>query len=80
MVVFGVAVGVVTISTAVILVDVVSVVVLAVVVAEGVVTSPPQLSGSLSSGGLLGPDLHPWQGVLSGEQEEWRMQALGDDE
>ena len=59
MVVFGVAVGGVTISTAVILVDVVSVVVFVVVVAEGVVTLSPQLSGSLSSGGLLGPDLHP---------------------
>ena len=54
-------------------------VVVSVIVVE-VVTSPPQLSGSLSSGGLLGPDLHPWQGVLSGEQEEWRMQASGEEE
>ena len=53
-------------------------VVIAVVV--GMVTSSPQFEGSLSSGGLLGPDLHPWQGFLSGEQEEWRMQALGKDE
>ena len=29
-----------------------------------VVTSPPQFSGSFSSGGLFGPDLHPWQGFL----------------
>ena len=51
-----------------------------IVVAVGVVTSSPQFSGSLSNGGLLGPDLHPWQGVLSAEQEEWRMQALGEEE
>ena len=42
------------------------------------VTPSPQFEGSLSSGGLLAPDLHPWQGFLSGEQEEWRMQALGE--
>ena len=74
-VVFCVAIVVVTISTAVILVDVVSVVVFVVVVAEGVVTSP-----QMSSGGLLGPDLHPWQGFLCGEQDEWRMQAVGEEE
>ena len=52
-----------------------------VIVAEvGVVSCSPQLSGSLSNGGLLGPDLHPWQGLLSGEQEEWRTQALGEEE
>ena len=45
-----------------------------------VVTSSPQLSGSLLSGGLFGPDMHPWQGVLSREQEEWRMQAMGEEE
>ena len=42
-----------------------------------VVTSSPQLPGSLSSGGLLGLELHHWQGFLSREQEEWRMQELG---
>ena len=42
------------------------------------VTSSPQFEGSLSSGGLFAPDLHPRQGFLSGEQEEWRMQALGE--
>ena len=45
-----------------------------------VVTSSPQLSGSLSSGGLAGPDLHPWQGVLSRGQEEWRLQAWAEAE
>ena len=54
-------------------------VVVSVIVVE-VVTSPPQLSGSLSSGGILGPDLHPSQGFLSGGQEEWRRQASGDEE
>ena len=53
-------------------------VVIAVVV--GVVALSPQLPGSLSSGGLLVPDLHPWQGFLSAGQEEWRMQTLGKDE
>ena len=48
-----------------------------VVVVVVVVTLSPQFEGSLSSGGLLAPDLHPWQGFLSGEQEEWRRQALG---
>ena len=54
--------------------------VVAIVVVVAVVTSSPQFEGSLSSGGLFAPDLHPRQGFLSGEQEEWRMQALGEDE
>ena len=45
-----------------------------------VVILSPQFEGSLSSGGLLAPDLHPWQGFLSGGQEEWRRQTLGKDE
>ena len=40
------------------------------VVAVVVVAISSQLEGSFSSGGLLGPDLHPWQGSLSGGQEE----------
>ena len=67
-----------TISTVFVAVVVVDVGLVVVVV--GVVTSSPQLSESLSSGGLLGPDLHPWQGFLSGEQEEWRRQASGKEE
>ena len=54
-------------------------VVVSAIVVE-VVTRSPQLSGSLSSGGLFGPNMHPWQGDLSGGQEEWRMQALGEEE
>ena len=50
-------------------VGVVEVVVICVVAVVVVITSP-QLEGSFSSGGLLGPDLHPGQGFLSGGQEE----------
>ena len=54
-------------------------VVVSAIVVE-VVTSSAQLSGSLSSGGLAGPDLNPWQGVLSRGQVEWRMHALDEAE
>ena len=54
-------------------------VVVSAIVVE-VVTSSAQLPGSLSSGGLAGPDLHPWQGVLSRGQVEWRMHALDEAE
>ena len=55
-------------------------VVVVVVEVVVVVVMTLQFEGSLSSGGLLAPDLHPWQGFLSAGQEEWRMQALGKDE
>ena len=49
-----------------------------------VVTLFLQLPGSLFNGGLLGPELHlcqaPWQGFLSGGQEECRWHAFGEDE
>ena len=45
-----------------------------------VATSSPQFPESLSSGGLLGPDLHPGQVLLWGGHEEWRMQASGEEE
>ena len=50
------------------------------VVVAVVVVVVPQLSGSLSRGGRLAPDLHPRQGALSGGHEEWRMQELGEEE
>ena len=47
-----------------VVVGVVTVVVICVVTVV-VVTTSPQFEGSFSSGGLLGPDLHPGQGFLS---------------
>ena len=59
--------------------EVVEIVVNCVVTIVVVVTSP-QFEGSFSRGGLLGPDLHPGQGFLSGGQAEWRRHPLGEDE
>ena len=60
----GVAVSVVAVEGTVELTLAVGGAVVSVVEVAVVVTSSPQFSGSFSSGGLFGPDLHPWQGFL----------------
>ena len=57
---------------------VVEVVVVEVVVV--VVASSSHSLGTLSKGGLLGPDLHAVQAALWDGQVEWRWQALGEEE
>ena len=57
---------------------VVEVVVVEVVVV--VVASSSHSLGTLSKGGLLGPDLHVVQAALWDGQVEWRWQASGEEE
>ena len=40
-----------------------------VVVAAAVAVVSSQFPASLPTGGLFGPDLHPWQAFLSGHNE-----------
>ena len=75
----GVIVVIAVVSGVLFVVGIVEVVVICVVAVVVVITSS-QLEGSFSSGGLLGPDLHPWQGSLTGGHTEWRRHPLGEDE
>ena len=55
-------------------------VVVVVEVVSVVVASSSQSLGTLSKGGLLGPDLHAVQAALWDGQVEWRWQASGEEE